>query len=179
MDYAIFLRGVNVNGISIKMKALKQLLTDNGFENPRTILASGNVIVSWEQGGKEELQEKVSRLLEDTYHYDAHVIVKSKEDMDGICKQGRQHFVDDGVTHYILLMQDGKYVQELEALFNDVEHPYQEMFVVHDTGCYWMVEKGHTLDTPFGKKVLGSKKYKAHLTSRNMNTLYKVAERMA
>ena len=41
--YAAFLRGVNVGGVNLKMAEVATALTDAGFANVRTILASGNV----------------------------------------------------------------------------------------------------------------------------------------
>lgn len=177
MEYAIFLRGVNVNGRTIKMKELRQLFVEHGFDEPATILASGNIIVSYD-GEEGALLSKVNSMLEEAYHYEAHAIIKSADEVKAICEEGHKHLVDDSVTHYILLTKESGVMEEIEVLFHDSEHTYQEMLVVHETGCYWMVAKGHTLDTPFGKKILGNPKYKALVTSRNMNTLYKVEARM-
>ena len=43
--YAAFLRGVNVGGVNLKMAEVAAALTDAGFNNVRTILASGNVLL--------------------------------------------------------------------------------------------------------------------------------------
>lgn len=42
--FAAFLRGVNVGGVNLKMAEVATALTDAGFCNVRTILASGNVV---------------------------------------------------------------------------------------------------------------------------------------
>ena len=44
--YCVFLRGINVNGIKIKMQDLKAVLTNLGFTDVKTILATGNVILT-------------------------------------------------------------------------------------------------------------------------------------
>lgn len=43
--FAAFLRGVNVGGVNLKMAEVATALTDAGFCNVRTILASGNVLL--------------------------------------------------------------------------------------------------------------------------------------
>ena len=42
--YAALLRGINVGGINIKMADLRSTFVDLGFENVKTVLASGNVL---------------------------------------------------------------------------------------------------------------------------------------
>lgn len=160
------------------MQELKGQLINQGFLNPRTLLASGNILVEGQDNDKRILEQKMCRFLEETYHYEAHVIIKSKDEVEAICKQARMHLVNDSMTHYILLLQNKEDAQEIKELFDVSEHTYQEMLIVHETGCYWMVEKGHTLDTAFGKIILGNKKYRARITSRNINTLYKVEAKM-
>jgi len=39
-EYCVFLRGINVNGIKIKMDALKKAFQRMGFTNVKTILAT-------------------------------------------------------------------------------------------------------------------------------------------
>jgi uncharacterized protein (DUF1697 family) len=41
-SYAVFLRGINVGGINIKMADLKRALESKGFDGVKTLLASGN-----------------------------------------------------------------------------------------------------------------------------------------
>ena len=45
-SYAMFLRGINVGGINIKMADLRDALKDAGFADAKTLLASGNVVLS-------------------------------------------------------------------------------------------------------------------------------------
>ena len=48
--YAAFLRGVNVGGVNLKMADVAKAMTEAGFGNVKTILASGNVLL--ESGAK-------------------------------------------------------------------------------------------------------------------------------
>ncbi|GAC1511767.1 MAG: hypothetical protein NVS1B16_02780 [Pseudarthrobacter sp.] len=45
-SYAVFLRGINVGGINIKMAELKDALASAGFKGVKTLLASGNVVLA-------------------------------------------------------------------------------------------------------------------------------------
>ena len=41
----VFLRGINVNGVRLKMKDLKNVFEDSGFEDVKTVLSTENVII--------------------------------------------------------------------------------------------------------------------------------------
>src|SRR5689334_11731773 len=43
-EYVGLLRGVNVGGVNMKMADLAQVVRDLGYENVKTVLASGNVL---------------------------------------------------------------------------------------------------------------------------------------
>ena len=46
-QYAMFLRGVNVGGVNLKMADVASALTDAWFADVRTILATGNVTLGF------------------------------------------------------------------------------------------------------------------------------------
>jgi uncharacterized protein (DUF1697 family) len=77
--YCIFLRGINVNGITIKMDALREAFKQMGYADPKTILATGNVIVSVPEDNDQELEltDRIERGLSEHFNYDAHVIVRN------------------------------------------------------------------------------------------------------
>ena len=45
-EWVVLLRGINVGGINIKMADLRVALTAAGFTDVRTVLATGNVLLS-------------------------------------------------------------------------------------------------------------------------------------
>ena len=46
MRYVILLRGVNVGGVSVKMAELRELLAGLGYDEVKTVLASGNALAT-------------------------------------------------------------------------------------------------------------------------------------
>ena len=76
------LRGINVSGTKmIKMDALKKMLESIGFENVRTYIQSGNVLVD-----SDETASKVAFLIKQeifkTFGFDVPTIVISKDDLE-------------------------------------------------------------------------------------------------
>ena len=64
--FAAFLRGVNVGGVNLKMAEVATALSDAGFTNVRTILATGNVLLESKSGcrrGTEEGRSRIARAI--------------------------------------------------------------------------------------------------------------------
>lgn len=72
--FAAFLRGVNVGGVNLKMAEVATALTDAGFCNVRTILASGNVLLE-STCGAAEVREKTEATLRERFGYDAWALI--------------------------------------------------------------------------------------------------------
>jgi len=173
--YCVFLRGINVNGIKIKMQDLKTTFLNLGFSEVKTILATGNVIFSLKEVKPEfELKEYIETELRKVFQYDAHVMLRSRSNIDSICQKARELPLQEEHHLYVLLCESEEVVGELVALFDTVEHSESEQVLPLRTELIWIVAKGETLESQFGSKILGSKKYKDKLTSRNINTLEKM-----
>ena len=72
--YAAFLRGVNVGGVNLKMADVAAALRDAGFDNVRTILASGNVVLDG-RGSAASMRKKAESALREAFGYEAWVLV--------------------------------------------------------------------------------------------------------
>ncbi len=178
--YCVFLRGINVNGINIKMSALKETFCKMGFQDVKTILATGNVIIFLSECNscRQKLKSFIEEELSKCFHYDAHVIILNNKEIYEICAAAQTIDVPEGFHNYCLLYDDKELSPELKNLFDSVSHMPNEKLVILEAGTFWIVSKGDTLKSYFGSKVLGNKKYKNLLTSRNINTVQKVYKSM-
>ncbi|MFA0832999.1 MAG: DUF1697 domain-containing protein [Methanobacterium formicicum] len=78
IQYAAFLRGINVSGKTrIKMADLKDTFESMGFKNVRTLLASGNVVFNSENENEKILTEKIESGLKNVFNRDIEVILRS------------------------------------------------------------------------------------------------------
>lgn len=172
---AVFLRGINVGGIQIKMDALKTAFTELGFSGVQTILASGNVIVTPpDDANPAALKANIERELSRRFGYEAHVILRDSAAISAILKAGQALTVPEDAHRYALLCDDAGLPAELQTLYDSMTHLPGEQFHPIDGEALWVVPKGSTLKSAFGDKVLGSKKFKPRLTSRNLQTIEKV-----
>lgn len=169
MRYVILLRGVNVGGVTVKMAELRELLTGLGYDDVKTVLASGNALATTTSSGPE-VKTQVEAALKKQFGYDAVVHVLTADALqtavDGYpFQRGR-----DGWHDYALFVSDASVQQTLLELDLDAEH---EQAAGGDGVVYWTVPKGDTLDSELGKAI-GKASYRPHVTSRNLNTLDKM-----
>lgn len=178
--YCAFLRGINVNGISIKMDALKEAFIKMGFPDAKTILATGNVIftLTEENNERQETKSYIEKELSKYFLYDANVIMRSGRDIQDILLTAQTIDVPEECHNYHLLCDDRELLLDLQQLFDSMPHGPHEQLLILEYGAFWTVPKGFTLSSDFGSKVLGNKKYKSRLTSRNINTIQKIYKAM-
>jgi uncharacterized protein (DUF1697 family) len=166
--YAAFLRGVNVGGVNLKMAAVAEALTEAGFKNVRTILASGNVLLE-STAAVATVRKKAEAALRESFGYDAWVLAYDIETVRAIDDAYPFEREVDGYQSYVTFVADAEVLDELAEL---TPGPKEKI----DRGegvIYWQVPKGSTLDSTIGK-TMGKKRYKSSTTSRNLRTLAKV-----
>ncbi|WP_026540232.1 DUF1697 domain-containing protein [Paenarthrobacter nicotinovorans] len=174
-NYAVFLRGINVGGINIKMAELKAALQNYPFAKVKTLLASGNVVLQSELSALE-VKKQFEQCLRTSFDYDAWVVVltaaRVRELVDAC-----PYPADDKSTHsYITLASDTAMLDELfeagEALGG------VEQVRLGPEASAWLAPAGGTLDSPFSK-LSAKSRYKASTTTRNLRTLIKVRDAAA
>lgn len=167
MDYALFLRGVNVGGIEVPMKELSACLAELGFEDVRTYVQSGNVTFR----AKRASAGAIEKALGARFDYDAHVLLMPRSALAALI-EGYPFGPRDDHHRYAVLCASQSVADELVA---SAEPSDLEEVAAGDGVVYWSCPKGSTLKTPFAA-VLAKKKYKATTTNRNLNTLEKMLE---
>ncbi len=79
--YVAFLRGINSGKNStVKMEALRKTFEDLGFENVRTILASGNVLFE-SSTDENTLEQKIEEVLPVSIGFQSDVVVRPIDEL--------------------------------------------------------------------------------------------------
>ncbi|WAC92809.1 DUF1697 domain-containing protein [Mycobacterium sp. Aquia_213] len=168
--YAVFLRGVNVGGVNLKMAEVSAALTDAGFTAVRTILATGNVLL--ESSAKAPaVRKKAEATLRERFGYDAWVLAYDVDAVRAVVDAYPFEPEVDGYQSYVTFVADSAVFDELAALAKDAGP--DEKISRGDGVIYWQVPKGSTLDSTIGK-TMGKPRYKSSTTTRNMRTLAKL-----
>jgi uncharacterized protein (DUF1697 family) len=166
--FAAFLRGVNVGGVNLKMAEVAATLTDAGFTNVRTILASGNVLLE-SSSGVAAVRKKAEAALRERFGYDAWVLAYDIDTVRAIDDAYPFEREVDGYQSYVTFVTDKAVLDEFAALSGGPD----EKIGRGDGVVYWQVPKGSTLDSTIGK-TMGKPRYKSSTTTRNLRTLDKV-----
>ena len=168
--YAAFLRGVNVGGVNLKMAEVATALTDAGFANVRTILASGNVLLE-SSAGVAAVRKKAEATLRERFGYDAWVLAYDLDTVRAIVEGYPFEREVDGYQSYVTFVADAAVLDELAQL--RLGAGADEKIRRGEGVIYWQVPKGATLDSTIGK-TMGKPRYKSSTTTRNLRTLAKV-----
>ena len=180
VNYGIFLRGINVNGIKIKMKELTLFLKTLNDDHVKTLGATGNIILSRAQpiedlsAFKKALELKLSQ----HYGYEAFLFIRREDELKDLLASAEKLVVAPTDHIYALFIDETSTQEALLETFETLDHHKDERLLKVNKDLFWCVEKGYTLSSEFGKKALGNKYFKSKLTSRNLNTIYKVYKAM-
>jgi len=171
-SFAVFLRGINVGGINIKMADLRDALKNCGFTDAKTLLASGNVVLSSSLDAAA-VKRECEKCLRAAFGYEAWVVVLDAgrvAELVDACPYPE----DDKATHtYITISSDPAVLDELEAAGSALESQDQQRLAPE--ALAWLAPVGGTLDSPFSK-ISAKAKFKAATTTRNLRTLIKVRD---
>jgi uncharacterized protein (DUF1697 family) len=174
-NYAVFLRGINVGGINIKMADLKAALEDYPFSKVKTLLATGNVVLQSELG-PAEVKSQFEECLRSSFGYDAWVVVLTAARVAELV-EACPYPADDKSTHsYVTLASDEAMLDELFDAAEALDGV--EQVRLGPEASAWLAPAGGTLDSPFSK-LSAKARYKATTTTRNLRTLIKVRDAAA
>jgi len=161
------LRGVNVNGITIRNADLAGVFDGLGLSNVRTVLASGNVVFESPEP-PAILKPRIEAALSQRFAYDAWIVLVEQGRL-ALIVAGYPFERDDAACHpYIVFGSDDAILGELAAEAAQLRDS-PDLVRKGDGVIYWRVPRGSTLDSPFAR-VLGRARYRPHITTRNLRT---------
>lgn len=180
-DYAVFLRGVNVGGITLKMADLRATLGALPVTGVKTLLASGNAVLSAE-ADRDELKDLIEGALRTAFGYDAWVVVLSRDEIASLVTSCPYPADDPDLHAYITLTSDPTALDGLldtaralagagsgaAGTLDGAEHTR-----LSPLALAWQCPRGATLEAPLSKATAKSA-FKATTTTRNLRTLLKV-----
>ncbi len=174
MKYCAFLRGVNVNGTSMKMAEVMNVFTDAGMKEVSSVLASGNILFSSDKK-PSELKNILEKSMSEYFDYEAFLFLKNENEISEIVNNNPFTKAEDLHIYVFVGIEDVETLL-IEEFSKSDKAENENAQIVADT-FYWQIQKGNTLGSTFGK-VLGKKKLKDKITSRNINTFERILKRL-
>lgn len=166
--YVALLRGVNVGGVNMKMAELSDVVRELGYDDVKTVLASGNVLFTTPDAAAAS-KDKLEAALRSRFGYEAWVHVLTVDAVQKIIDAFPYERSADRHA-YVVFVLKSEVRDELLAVTLD---PKVEQAKAGEGVVYWSVPKGDTLESAMGKAQAAGK-HKPWLTTRNLNTLEKL-----
>ena len=122
------------------MPRLREVLTDAGFENVRTYVQSGNIVLSSDEQ-PEHVAAECERVIADEFGFDVPVVVRTRDELADVVKHNPLAKVATEHKRYQVSFldqkPDPKLVKELKALAADSEEfvaKGRELYAWHPEG---------------------------------------------
>lgn len=170
--HVALLRGVNVNGITIKSADLKALFVELGFGAVRTVLASGNVLLDTGESDAAALRTRIEQALRKRFGYDAWIVLLTQKTVAEMAAGYPFERIDEERHPYIVFGSDAAMLDEIVEKAGTVDADVEQL--KRGKGVlYWQCPRGESLDTPVAK-LLAKTRYKSSTTTRNLRTVEKL-----
>lgn len=172
--FIIFLKGVNVGGHNlIKMDVLKKALTEHQYEQVRTYLNSGNLILNSAQQ-KEEIAERVGQIIVAGFGINVDMVIKTADELIGITEKNPfSDETENDPAKRAAVMLSEKVDPVRTQIFKD-EGKVCENYYLFDDLLFVYYQNG------FGKTKLTTdyieRKLRVTATARNWNTMLKLTD---
>lgn len=173
-QHIALLRGVNVGGITVKSAELRSLFEELGFDEVRTVLASGNVVFEATTGpaASGTLKRRIEQALRDRFGYDAWIVLVTREQVELVVEAFPFDASDAARQPWVVFGSDEAVLDELVASAGEPD-PEVDPIARGAGVVYWNPVKGTTVQTPFAK-LLAKPRFKPTTTNRNLRTLRKL-----
>lgn len=182
--WAILLRGVNVGGVTVKSADLREVLEQAGFRDVRTVLASGNALVSTSGAVSEsEVIRRAEDALTGRYERPIRVLARTQADLAHLVEACP--YSPDSETHhaYLVFCATQAQTEEAASVADQVvtqlsaagHHLDGEQVTRGDRVVYWWCPRGSTLDSVVSKAwERAPRRADAVTTTRNLRTVLRL-----
>lgn len=177
MKYSVFLRGINTGKLKLLNDDFYQMLVRSGCDNVKTIQAAGTAVFSCKAADIDKVRTAFTNELLRFFGKKISFILRSEDQIDQIISELLPMRSSNEYHDYVMLTDDSSLFAEIEQAHAPIPYSQGERLANRQGYFLWTINKGSTLND-FGSKVLGAKSFKDRLTSRNLNTIEKVAEAM-
>lgn len=167
------LRGINVGSNNrIGMAELRALLAERGFEDPRTLLASGNVVLGSRKRPATVARE-LNALIRERFGFDIGIVVRSRDELAAVIEGNPLGDpAGDPKNLHVTFLSGTPDAAEAERLETTVAEP--ERLAVRGREIYVWYANG--MQGSPAAKLLSDAKLGVIPTARNWNTVMKLLE---
>jgi len=174
MRYAALLRAVNVGGRKVTMAELKTAATKLGYENARTLVASGNLVFDAKTTAPAKLEAALESAIEKTFGLVSEVMVRDPKEWTAILKANPfpKKAKDDPAHLVCVICKDKPDAALLAAYLKSFREKHDKGEQLKAVGREIYIDYGDSI----GQSKLILPKKVCTGTARNWNTMLKLGE---
>ena len=133
----VLLRGINVGpNKRIAMPALREALTGAGFEDVRTYVQSGNIVLSSGVSPKE-LTERFEQVIRDTFGFDVDAVVRTGDELAEVVRRNPLGDVAENPKRYQVSFLSAKPRAEVVRKLEGLKAPTEEFAAIGKEFYAW------------------------------------------
>jgi uncharacterized protein (DUF1697 family) len=170
--YVALLRGVNVGGVTIRSADLAEVFRGLGFENVRTVLASGNVGFETTEADAATVKSRIERALGAAFGYEAWIVLVTRDQLSSVVRDFPFDAELEGWHPYVLFASDPAPLAELLAGREGLDAA-DDVIAPGDGVLYWHNRRAVGIDSAFAE-LTAKARFKPTTTNRNLRTLQKL-----
>lgn len=171
--FCAFLRGINVNGKTMKMADVCQVIEQAGLHQVSSVLASGNILFESSMP-MDALRPHLEHALSAHYAFDVFLFVKTEAQVRDILSSCP--FAPESGMHVYAFVGEPGSESRLMDEYRQCSPIEGEQADIRCGVFFWRTREGRTLDSGFSK-ALGKKNLRTIFTSRNIQTVEKIVKR--
>jgi uncharacterized protein (DUF1697 family) len=134
-QHIVLLRGINIGSRNrIAMPRLREVLTDAGFEDVKTYVQSGNVVLS-ARGSAQQVSRKCEGVIADEFGLDIPVVVRTRAELAKVVQRNPLRKVAVDPKRYQVTFLTRKLAAEVVRKLEEAAAP-EERFVVSGREVY-------------------------------------------
>ncbi|MEP7211017.1 MAG: DUF1697 domain-containing protein [Alphaproteobacteria bacterium] len=174
MRYVALLRAVNVGGRKVTMAELKETVEKLGYENARTLVASGNLVFDTKTTAATKLEAALEKAIEATFGLFSDVMVRSPADWTALIKVNPfpKKAKDDPAHLVCMVCKDAPDAAPLAAYLKTFREKHDKGEQLKAIGREIYIDYGDSI----GESKLILPKKVCTGTARNWNTVLKLAK---
>jgi uncharacterized protein (DUF1697 family) len=170
--YVALLRAVNVGGRKVTMAELKEAAAKLGYENPRTLIASGNLVFDTRKTAPAKLEAALETMIEKTFGLFSEVMVRDPAEWAAIIKANplKKKAKEDPAHLVCLVCKTAPDHAALDAWLKSFREKYDKGEELRVVGREIFIDYGPSI----GQSKLVLPKKVCTGTARNWNTMLKL-----
>ena len=138
--HIVLLRGVNLASRNrVAMPKLREVLTRAGYDEVRTYLQSGNIVLASE-GSQDQVAKEVNRLIKETFAIEVSVLVRSERELAQVVRRNPLQTVAVDPKRYLVSFLSGELGKEVVQSIRAVAGPQEEFTVIGREVYSWHPE---------------------------------------